>query len=103
MPPCPELVDIGEGAAEVFIVCTEDLGCTAALGTAAARIFDGVHEGEGLRIARGAAIGQRDAVVPAFKKAARGFAVTARVAPVPVVAAVGRLESASQVVWIYHK
>jgi hypothetical protein len=56
-----------------------------------------------LRIARRAAIGQRHAIIPALKKAARRFAVTARIATVPVVAAVGSLESTSQVGWIYHK
>lgn len=77
--PGPKLADIGEGAAEVFVVGSEDLGGTAAMGLVALGIFDRVHEGEGLPT-----IGEGDAEVPAFKEAT--------IAAIPVVAAVGCLE-----------
>ncbi len=72
--PCPERMHIRKGAAEVFVVRTEDLGGSTAVGFAADRIFDRVHKRKRL-----STIGQCDAVVPAFKKAA--------IAAIPVVAA----------------
>lgn len=72
---------IGKGAAEILIVRTKDLGSSTAVGFAADRVFDRVHKRKRLSTS-----GQRDAVVPAFKKAT--------IAAIPVVAAVRSLQAA---------
>lgn len=80
MFPCPKGFDIGKGAAEVFIMGTENLGGSTAMRLSSDRVFDRVHEGNRLT-----AIGQRHAVVPAFKKAT--------IAAIPVIAAVRGLQA----------
>jgi hypothetical protein len=80
MFPRPEGMHIGKGAAEIFVVGSEDLGGSATVGFATDRVFDRVHKRKRLT-----AIGQRDAIVPAFKETP--------IAAVPVVAAVWGLQT----------
>lgn len=73
-----EGLGVAEGAAEVGVLRSQNLGRSAAVGLVADGIFDGVHKGEGFADGR-----QRNAKVPSLKEA-RGLAV-------PVIAAVGCL------------